>query len=246
MDRSSTVLRRLGDGDAAFRVVCSAMSGELLIVAASAPDFAGLRAHIGERLDGTIRNVPVRTKVLGLGMSTAAAGAARGILAVEPRAVILLGTCGVFPGLAQYRPLDLVIPSRIHAVDPLVLQGRAEFATPMQTMCESHPMMVAGLIATAPRAHGTPLASTLGRISEDALAATMHAASGCDSENPEAFGVAAACSAARVPFVAVLGVTNLVGSTGRQDWGQFQREAVTQAANAVANWLHTGAQGLPH
>lgn len=222
------------------------MAGELLIVAASAPDFAGLRAHIGERLDGSIRNVPIRTKVLGLGMTVAGAAAARGILAVEPRAVVLIGTCGVFPGLPQYRPLDLVIPSRVHAVDPLVLQGRAEFATPMQTMVESHAMMVAGLVATAPRAHGAPLASTLGSVTDDALAATLHAGSGCDAENPEAFGVAAACSAARVPFVAVLGVTNLVGSTARQDWGQFQREAVTQAANALANWLHTGAQGLPH
>ena len=217
-----------------------------MIVAPSAPDFAGFRAHIGERLDGAIRNVPIRTKVLGLGIAVASAAAARGILAVEPRAVLLVGTCGVFPGLDAYRPLDLVVPPRVHAVDPLVLAGRAEFATPMQTMAECHPMMVAGLLSTAPRAHGTPVASTLGRVTEDALAATLRQGSGCDSESPEVFGVAVACSAAKIPFAAVLGVTNLVGSTSRQDWSQFQREAVTQVANAVANWIHTGAQGLPH
>lgn len=222
------------------------MAGELLIVAASAPDFAGFRAHLGDRLDGTIRNVPVRTKVLGLGMAVAGASVARGILAVEPRAVLLVGTCGIFPGLPAYQPLDLVIPGRVHAVDPLVLEGRAEFATPMQTMADCHGMMVAGLRASVPRSHGAPIASTLGRIVDDALAAAVARPSGCDGENPEAFGVAAACSAAHIPFATVLGVTNLVGSTSKQDWLQFQREAVTASASAVANWIHTGAQGLPH
>jgi len=76
--------------------------------------------------------------------------------------------------------------------------------------------------------------------------ASLHAATGCDGESAEAFGVAAACAAAQVPFAAVLGVTNLVGSTGQKDWSQFQRDAVTHSANTIANWLHAGAQGLPH
>lgn len=222
------------------------MAGELLVVAASAPDFAGLRAHIGERLEGAIRNVPVRTKVLGLGMAVAGAAVARGILAVEPRAVVLIGTCAIFPGRAQYRPLDVVVPPRVQVLDIGVVERRAEFPTPMQTVAEAHSMMVAGLVGSHPRAHQAPLASSLGRITDDALANQLAAATGCDGEASEAFGVAAACAAAQVPFAAVLGVTNLVGSTAAKDWAQFQREAVTHAAGTLANWLHAGAQGLPH
>jgi nucleoside phosphorylase len=222
------------------------MAGELLLVAASAPDFAGLRAHLGDRLDGTIRNVPVRTKVLGLGMAVAGAAVARGILGVEPRAVVLVGTCGIFPGLAQYRPLDVVVPPRVQLLDVGVVQRQAEFPTPMQTLAEAHGMMLAGLATCHPRGHQAPIVSSLARITDDALAASLHAATGCDGESAEAFGVAAACAAAQVPFAAVLGVTNLVGSTGQKDWSQFQRDAVTHSANTIANWLHAGAQGLPH
>jgi nucleoside phosphorylase len=107
-------------------------------------------------------------------------------------------------------------------------------------------MMVAGLMTSHPRAHQAPVASALARITDDALASSLHGATRCDAENGEAFGVAAACAAAQVPFAAVLGVTNLVGSTAQKDWAHFQRDAVVQAASTVANWLHAGAQGLPH
>jgi nucleoside phosphorylase len=222
------------------------MSGELLVVAASAPDFAGLRTHLGERLDGTIRDVPVRTKVLGIGLPIASAAVARGILAVQPCAVVLLGTCGIFPGRSAYRPLDVVVPPRSHLLDVAVLERRAELPTPMQTQADCDAMVSAGLQAAHPRAHSAPIASSLGRIVSDTLAAGLHAATGCDGENGELFGVATACTAAQVPFAAVLGVTNLIGSTAQKDWAQFQREAVVQAATTLANWLHVGAPGLPH
>lgn len=222
------------------------MAGELFVVASVAPDLAGLRSFLGEKLDGSVRGIAVRTKVVGLGLASAAAGLARGILAVQPRAVILVGTCGVYPGLSQYRPLDVIVPSRVQLVDPVALAGRAELPSPLQTKLECAPMLVAGLNAGRARPFAPAVSSMLARINDDALAATIPPQTGCEADNPEAFAVATACQAANVPCAAVLGVSNLVGSVGLKDWQQFQREAVTQAGNVLGAWLHAGAQGLPH
>ncbi len=219
---------------------------DLLLVAAHAPDLAGMRPFLGEKLDGQMRGLVIKTKVLGFGMAVAAASCARGVQALAPRAVILVGTCAVFPGLAQYRPYDVILPTKIHLVDASVLARKAAFPDPMQTSVECHGLLRAALVGSVPRAAQAVMASMMAPITDDTVAASLHGATGCDADNGEIFGVAAACQAANIPFAAALGVSNLVGSTGRHDWAQFQREAVTQAGQCIGTWLHNGAQGLPH
>jgi nucleoside phosphorylase len=219
---------------------------DVLLVAAHAPDLAGMRNFLGEKLDGQMRGLTIKTKVLGFGMAVAAASCARGVQALNPRAVIMIGTCAVFPGLSQYRPYDVLLPTKVQLADASVLARKAAFPDPMQTSVECHGLLRSALAASAPRAAQTVIASMMAPVTDDTLAASLHAATGCDADNSELFGIAAACQAASVPFAAVLGVSNLVGSTGRHDWAQFQREAVTQAGQCIGTWLHNGAQGLPH
>jgi len=219
---------------------------DILIVASHAPDLAGMRPYLSERLDGVIRNLRIKAKIVGVGGAVAAAGAARGILAVQPRAVVMLGTCGVYPGLGQYRPHDVMVPSRAHVLCHAALAGRAAYPEPMTTSLECHPLMGAALQQSHPRAFRAAVASPVALTVDDALAASVHPSTGWEAENLELFGLASACAASEVPFSAALGVTNIIGSTGRHDWAQFQRDAVTAAANAVATWIHNGAQGLPH
>ena len=68
---------------------------DLLIVAAHAPEMAGLRPWLSDKLIGQIRGLTVRGKAVGIGMASAGPATARGILAVSPRAVLLVGSCGV-------------------------------------------------------------------------------------------------------------------------------------------------------
>lgn len=205
-----------------------------------------MRPYLGDQLSGVIRNVRVRAKIVGVGMAVAAAAAARGILAVQPRAVIMLGTCGVYPNLPQYRPHDLLVPTRAQLLDHAVLAVRASFPEPLQTVVETHALMSSALRASHPRGHLAAVASPLAQTTDDTLAAAAGPATGCDAENLELFAIASACRAAEVPFAAALGVSNITGSTGRHDWAQFQRDAVSSAASAIAAWMHNGAQGLPH
>lgn len=219
---------------------------DILLVASHAPDLAGMRAVLGERLSQPVGALKVTAKVVGVGMSVAGASTARGILGVGPRAVLHVGTCGVYPGLSQYRPHDVIVPASVKLLDHAVLAGRAAFPEPMQTSVEYAPLLGAALATAYPRVARPVIASTLATTTDDAMAAAVFGATGCEAENLEAFAIASACRAADVPFAAVLGVTNIVGSTGRQDWAQFQREAVNAAATAVTNWLHAGCPGLPH
>ncbi len=49
-----------------------------------------------------------------------------------------------------------------------------------------------------------------------------------------------------MPFAAVLGVSNKVGSTGRDEWRAHHKTAAQFACEIVLRWLTAGAMGLPH
>jgi nucleoside phosphorylase len=219
---------------------------DVLLLAAHAPEFVGLRAQLGEQLNGFVKGLTVVAKTIGVGMAVAGAGAANRIHQLNPRAVILLGSCGIYPCQDDYRPLDIVVPRSCHLFDPSAAAGKAAFPEPMQTALDTHPPIAAALAAMGgPRARQVRVANTLAITTDDAVARAVQPATGFQAENLEIFPIALACRAADVPFGAVLGVTNMVGSTGRVDWQQFQRDAAVATAEVVLAWLQQGASGLP-
>ena len=219
---------------------------DVLVLAAHAPEFVGLRAHIGDSLNGTIGGLFVVAKTIGVGMAVAGPGTATRIQQLSPRAVVVLGSCGIYPSTVEYRPLDIVIPNRLHLFDATVAAGKAAFPEPMQTMIEPDGALTTGLVQSGDgRCRVAPVATTMAITTDDAIARAVHPASGLEAENLELFPIALACRAADVPFGAVLGVTNLVGSTGRTDWRQYQRDAAIAAAEVLVSWIRRGAPGLP-
>jgi nucleoside phosphorylase len=94
-------------------------------------------------------------------------------------------------------------------------------------------------------ARAVDVATTLSITTDDALARRVGEALGCEVEHLEAFAVAAACSAERVPVIAVLGVANRVGSAARDEWRRHHASAGKAATDVVAAWLASGAPGTP-
>ena len=223
-----------------------ALATDLLIVAAHAPEMAGLRTFLSDQLIADIRGLHVRAKAVGIGAAAAGSATARAIIAVEPRGVLLIGSCGVYPNMDRYKPHDVVISSRIALVSHAVNAQRSEFPKPMRTVLESDELISTGLRNASPRAHVAAVACPLAQTIDDQVAASVQPTTGCEAENLEAFAVATACKAAEIPFAAVLGVSNIVGSTGSDDWKQFQRASVNAAADTIMTWVQGGAQGLPH
>ncbi len=217
------------------------MGVDLLVVAAFPPELAPLRDALGTDLRRRVAGLDVAAKAVGIGLATAAAGAAGRLVALRPRAVLMVGTCGAYDAV---HPVGaVVVARRVVLADSAALRGDAAFPEPMSTEVAADRAMAEGLVANG----GTPadVATTLAITTDDALATAIAAGARCSVEHLEAYGVAAACAAENVPFVAALGVANAVGSRAREEWKRHHRAASDAAIRVLLAWITGGAQGLP-
>ena len=125
---------------------------DVLVLAAHPPELRGMRNELGEGLNGVINGLFVVAKAVGVGMPVAGASAMRRVVQLEPRAVVMLGTCGVYPGLPDYHPHDIVIAQKLRLLDQGVIAGVSAFPDPVQTETHVHGPLTAGLAAATPRA----------------------------------------------------------------------------------------------
>jgi nucleoside phosphorylase len=217
---------------------------DLLILAAHTPELLGLASHLSEPLSGTIEGVRVSCATVGVGLPIAGVGAMRHLQDIKPRAVVLLGSCGLYPRDAAFAPLIAVIPNVVRVIDPNVLDGHAAFPLPMQARAECDRALADGLAEIDAQCLCGDVATTLSITTDDDTAAKMGARSGCCAENLEAFSAALACAALALPVACVLIATNEVGSRGREQWFRQQRAAADRGANLLLDWLRRGAPGL--
>jgi nucleoside phosphorylase len=233
-------------GQFRYRACMATTKGaDVLILAAHAPELLGLRGALGNALAGVVEGLRVVCATVGVGMPVAGSGTMRHVRDARPRAVILLGSCGLYPSRTEFRPLRPVIPKGIRLVDSAALSDKAAFPAPMQLLLEPDPALSNGIAEGDPNALRTELATTLSITTDDALAARIAKRSGCCAENLEAFSVAIACAARDLPFTAVLVSTNEVGSSGRAQWSKHQRKAAERGAKLLLDWIGRGARGLP-
>jgi nucleoside phosphorylase len=215
---------------------------DLLIVAAFEPELAPLRAApaLGAGLAGRLCGRVVAARAVGVGMPAAAAGAASAIVELGPGVVVLVGTCGAYRG-SQLAIGDVVVADGVRVGDATAVDGRAEFPAPMLTSLASDLRLRLELVDAGARvAH---VATTLGITVDDASAGRIAKATDSQVEHLEAFGVAAACAARRVPFAAVLGVANFVGSGARSEWREHHHAAAEAVARCVLRWLGASGRG---
>src|SRR5262249_7441956 len=130
----------------------------------------------------------------------------------------------------------------VRLIDPSALAGLSQFPEPMGTELAVSRDILDAFAATGvrPALVGTTLAITVDDASADRIAQA-----GPEVEHLAAHGVASACALRGVPFGAVLGVANGVGSQGRAEWRVHHRQAEEAAAARVARWLESGAPGAP-
>jgi len=145
---------------------------------------------------------------VGVGPLRAALGAARLLAGQRPSGVLLVGTCGAYPGGP---PVGALRVAGALGFADLGAAGGLGYT----------PLAPAPLQAdvTLSAFFGVPAASvlTLGAITTDAAVAAR-LGEDWSLEHLEAYAVAAACADAGVPFAALLGVTNVVGPDAHAAW----------------------------
>jgi futalosine hydrolase len=212
---------------------------DLLVVAAFPPELAGLDP--GPDPEGLV----VATRVVGVGMLAAAVGAAAAMEAVRPRAVVLTGTCGAYANVrgAALHVNDVVVARTVMLVEPAVEEGRAAFPAMMSRSVDTHEGLRRALVAAG--APVADVATTLAITTDDPLAAVLARCTGAMVEHLEAYGVAVACEARGIPFVAALGVANVVGSSGRAGWLAGHNAATRTVNQLLMQWIGEGGAGIP-
>jgi nucleoside phosphorylase len=218
-------------------------SVDLLVLAAYPPELVGMRRLLGEQLFGNVNGVAISCKTVGVGLPNATSGTTTRLMQLRPRGVVLVGTAGVYTG-ATANVGEVVVARRVHLVEPAECEGRAAMPDPMARTIECNAMMAAGL--NHGRAPTLDLANTLVVTLDEALGGRVAQSTSCAVENLEAFGIANACALQNVPFACVMGISNRVGPTGRDEWRQYHKAAAQAACEVVNRWLLAGVMGLPH
>lgn len=194
------------------------MSPHLLVTAAWLPELERFREFLGKEPRSDIA-----VDAMGIGLVDAGIGLTRCIMARHPTHVLALGTAGAAPksGLAVN---DVVVGQSVRLVDPAVVEGRA--ALPFAGEATFDAAMVDALFAAGARP--CAIANTLGITTDDALAAKLGVLA--PVEHLEAYAVARTCHALGVPCTVVLGIANIVGSKGREQWRANHVQASARAA----------------
>jgi futalosine hydrolase len=212
---------------------------DLLVVAAFAPELGGFDGLLGSAGEAEVYGLRVVAWPVGIGIVAAASGTAARLELGCPRAVVLVGTCGAYAG-SGLSIGDVVMARASLLVEPAVLEGRAAHPEPMPTRLRTHAALTTAMAAAGARV--VDIATTLAITTDDDLAMRLSAHAGV--EHLEAFAVASACASKGVPFGAVLGVANAVGSRGRVEWRAHHDPAGRAAAAYVTRWIQSGARGL--
>ena len=171
---------------------------------------------------------------VGVGPLAAAAGTADALARHRARAVVFVGTAGVFPAAAARFPLDsAAVVGETTLVDLAVLRGVSERPTLLVDSFVMDDALTRSLTAGAdPAGAARAWVATTSAITVDDQVARELGAAGFELENLELAAVAAACARARVPCASVLGVSNVVGSRGRAEWREHH-EAAARAASSL-------------
>jgi nucleoside phosphorylase len=206
-----------------------------LVVSAWDPEVAPLGRLLDAAKPGR-RDVALAA--VGIGTVDAAVGASAAMARVRPRRVIFVGTAGVYPSAARVHAIGAAaLAGELRLVSTATLRGDAYHPAPLVARATTDDVLRAGLARAADAELVSATVACPLAITQTTALARRIAATGPALENLEAFAVARAAAAARVPFAAVLGVSNVVGPRAHAEWRANHLAASRAACHVVWSYL---------
>ncbi len=194
------------------------------MLAAFAPEVAPL----------AIRGSSLPRAVVGVGLVEAAIGAEQAIATYQPGAVVLVGTAGAFAS-SRIAVGHVVVSTRAVVASTAVALDRGAIAPGMIHSVDADAGLYGRFVASGVKR--VTVATTLAITTDDELARDIATQTGAHVEHLETFAVARACAKASIPFCAVLGIANVVGSRGRSQWRAHHERASSAACEAITQVL---------
>jgi futalosine hydrolase len=196
----------------------------LLVLAAWEPELERFRALKNAAVD-------LNMDAVGIGPVDAALGTARSLAKHQPSVVVLLGTAGAHESCGEVVG-NVIVATEVRLIDPATLEHRAAMPYASNAIPLDRALIEA---AVKSGAHAHAVANPLGITTDDALAKTL--SSVAPIEHLEAYAVARACEQQGVRCAILLGISNMVGSKGREEWRANHIEASAKAADAALKML---------
>ena len=180
-----------------------------------------LVAAVREEL-GHLSGVP-----LGVGPVVAAAHMAAALVERKPDAVVMMGTAGAYVG-SGLEIGQAIAARRVGLSHGVAAMGLGYVPRPPS------PVDCAGELLECLTLQQADVL-TVGAVTTDSVLAGR-LSDGWQVEHMEAFGAACACAQRKVPFLAVLGISNVVGPDAHAEW-LVHRSAAQDAARAAVETL---------
>lgn len=204
----------------------------LLVVAAHASEITPLETALAR---SSIANV--RCAALGVGAIESAIGMNHALAIFSPEKVLLVGSCGVYPGVDDIQMGDMICANEVVWADISLLQNQSQLPQSVITRISMQKKVHKNL-DTAFQLKPARVAQTAAVTVDDALAARFAQLSQAQVENLEAFSVALATQKSGIPLSICLYVTNVVGSKSREQWREHQGEAAKSIADGVLRLMN--------
>ena len=177
-------------------------------------------------MSGVTGGLHLAAKTVGVGMAVAGGSTAKRAFQLSPRLILQVATAGVYPGLGNFRPCDVVVASKIVLVDHAVAARQASFPRPCNRV-KPHAMAPAGLansVARHPPRDGRMHARMHGRRRPCGLRPKR----GAPKSRALRLLPSRTRASSRRSRAAVLGITHVVGSNAAADWRTNERGAATR------------------
>jgi len=171
--------------------------------------------------------------VVGVGPVVAAVNAARIIEQREPKAVIMIGTAGAYPGGP---PTGSAIVAKKLGLSYGVASMGLGYVPRAPEPIEVDPNLYSGLDLPA---HNV---LTVGAVTTNEQLADR-LCDGWEVEHLEAYSVAFACQQRNIPCIVVLGIANEVGPLAHSEWLTNRDAAQKAARDAVYPLIEAGRLG---
>jgi futalosine hydrolase len=210
----------------------SPYAGRWCVVSAWLPELE----HLTATLPALLRQ-EVLCATVGVGLVEAAAGAARLLAEHRPKALLLVGTAGAYPGCGRRLALGTAAVVDEMVLLPSLLPDEAAYLPELIPIRERSSATLLKALRRATHLPSADVACPLAITVSSETATTAARLSGCALENLEAFAVARAAAHAEIPFAAVLGVANHVGPSGRREWQENARRAAAAACESVLAFI---------
>lgn len=202
-----------------------------LVLSAWEPELVEL-----QRLLALTKTSTIVAGCAGVGLVEAAMGAALAIAREQPDAVLFVGTAGLHKNrLPGVEPDDVVAARTLRLWSADVSAGRAYLPAPLPALLQP----TAEMLRLADEL-GMPLASVacpLGISAQVVRSPRIQGGVAPDVENLEAFAVGRAAARLNLPFMAILGISNLVGPSAHIQWKKHAGAAAMAACRMAYTFI---------